>query len=243
MSQFPTEVFEKWLSQRRINFTDKQVSQIEIYYELLLDWNQRMNLTAITQSDEVIEKHFIDSLTFLQLPFADPTKPLTIIDVGTGAGFPGLVLKIMCPSWSVTLLDSVGKKVRFLDTVIKELKIDKIETIHGRAEDLAQMREYRETFDICVSRAVANLMTLSEYCLPFVKIGGNMISYKADKVHIELITAKRAITLMGGGNPQLCEVKLIQSQTTRNLIIIPKIKTCPIQFPRKAGTPQKLPIQ
>ena len=199
-----------------------------------------MNLTAITEYEDVLKKHFVDSVSLIQA--VDIRKELTLIDVGTGAGFPGLALKIAYPELKVTLLDSLQKRIQFLDAVIEKLGLEGIETIHGRAEDFAKPQKLRESFDLCVSRAVANLSTLSEYCLPFVKVGGYFIPYKSEKIAQEKEEAKKALELLGGKFERQVEFMLPSSDIYRNLFVIKKVKETPKKFPRKAGLPAKEPI-
>ena len=199
-----------------------------------------MNLTAITKYEDVLKKHFVDSVSLIQA--VDVRKEFTLIDVGTGAGFPGLALKIAYPELKVTLLDSLQKRIQFLDAVIEKLGLEGIETIHGRAEDFAKPQKLRENFDLCVSRAVANLSTLSEYCLPFVKVGGYFIPYKSEKIAQEKEEAEKALELLGGKFERQVEFMLPSSDIYRNLFVIKKVKETPKKFPRKAGLPAKEPI-
>lgn len=240
MSRYSTNQFVKDLQSFNIVLTDLQINQFISYYELLVEWNSYMNLTAITDYDDVMKKHFIDSLSLIKA--YDVSNPSSVIDIGTGAGFPGLALKIAYPEMNITLLDSLNKRVQFLNEVITRLKLRDIQTIHGRAEDIAKKPEYREQFDLCVSRAVANLSTLSEYCLPFVKVGGKFISYKSEKLSDEMSLADHAIKLLGGKINKQVEFLLPDSDIYRNLFIIDKIITTPKKFPRKAGLPSKEPL-
>ena len=223
-----------------VNLTDFQVRQFLTYYEMLTEWNEVMNLTAITDYDEVMKKHFVDSMSLIKA--YDVEKRVSVIDVGTGAGFPGLVLKIAFPELQVTLLDSLNKRIRFLDAVIDKLGLSGVETIHGRAEDIARPGKFREKFDLCVSRAVANLSTLSEYCLPFVKINGLFISYKSEKVYEEIEISEKAISILGGKITKQIEFQLPDSDMYRNLVVIEKRKATPGKYPRKAGMPVKEPL-
>ena len=201
-----------------IKLSDHQLEQFETYYEMLVEKNKVMNLTAITEKNEVIDKHFADSLALIKSGVSLTGQK--ILDIGTGAGFPGIPLKIMYPDMDIVLLDSLGKRVKFLNEVISTLHLDKITAIHGRAEDFAKPGSMRESFDLCVSRAVANLSTLSEYCLPYVKVGGHFISYKSEKINEESIAAKHAIGLLGGKVTGQREFMLPESDIYRNLFII-----------------------
>lgn len=238
--EYNTSQFEKDLLDLGVHLTNQQISQFLRYYELLIEWNGFMNLTAITEYDEVMKKHFIDSLSLIKA--FDISKQSTVIDVGTGAGFPGLALKIAYPSLKITLLDSLNKRIKFLNEVISELGLTGIEAIHGRAEDFAMTGKLREKFDLCVSRAVANLSTLSEYCLPYVKVGGEFISYKSEKMEEEMDKAKNAIYLLGGKFWKCEEFYLPDSDIYRSLVVIRKDKSTPKKYPRKAGLPSKEPL-
>ncbi len=240
LSQYNLEKFKYGVNELGISLSERQYEQFMKYYELLVEWNSFMNLTAITEFDEVCTKHFIDSLSLCTA--IDCDKEYSIIDVGTGAGFPGIPLKIAFPKLNITLLDSLGKRVKFLNEVIDQLELENIEAIHGRAEDYAKPELLREKFDICVSRAVANLSTLSEYCLPYVKIGGYFISYKSEKISEEMQSAENAIKIIGGEVYGQKEFTLPNSDIYRNLFMIKKIKATPKKYPRKAGLPSKEPL-
>lgn len=242
MQKYNTEQFEKDILAFGITLTDKQIEQFLQYYEMLVEWNQVMNLTAITEYEDVMKKHFADSLSLAMSDVVDLNSSMRMIDVGTGAGFPGLALKIAFPNLKVTLLDSLNKRVQFLNAVIEKLGLKGIEAIHGRAEDYAKPGQLRESFDLCVSRAVANLATLSEYCLPYVKEGGYFIPYKSEKIAEEIDGAGKAISLLGGKIIDQEEFTLPDSDIYRNLVIIHKIKKTQIKYPRKAGLPAKEPL-
>ena len=219
---------------------EKQLAMFETYYEMLVEKNKVMNLTAITEKNEVIDKHFIDSISLKKA--MDVTNPVKVLDLGTGAGFPGIPLKIAYPNLQVTLLDSLNKRIKFLQEVIEELSLEEIDAIHGRAEDYAKQSGYREQFDICVSRAVANLATLSEYCLPYVKQGGCFISYKSGAVQEELEQSKKAIKELGGRVKEVIPFVLPDTDIERTFVVIEKVKQTPRKYPRKAGLPSKEPI-
>ena len=220
---------------------DDEYDKFFTYCMMLLEKNKVMNLTAITDIDEVILKHFVDSVMLHKA--LDPKEITTMIDVGTGAGFPGIPLKIVYENLNVILLDSLQKRLEFLDDVIDELRLMGIETVHARAEDAGQAEVLREQFDLCVSRAVANLSTLSELCLPFVKEGGHFVAYKAGKVEDEVDAARHAIELLGGGNIEVINFTLPKSDLERSLIKIEKINKTPSKYPRKAGRPSKEPLE
>lgn len=208
------------------------------YMNVLLEWNEKMNLTAITEEDEVILKHFIDSLTILKYIKENDT----IIDVGTGAGFPGIPIAIKQKSNNITLLDSLNKRITFLNEVTTKLELENVKTVHGRAEDYGKDKDCREKFDISVSRAVANLATLSEYLLPFVKVGGRAICMKGPDCDDEIENAQKAIKELGGQIEKIEKFKLPNSDIERTIIILKKVKSTPNKYPRKAGVPSKEPI-
>lgn len=240
MNGYNTDQFEKDLNAFGICLSGKQIEQFLLYYEMLVDWNQKMNLTAITDYADVMKKHFVDSLSLVKA--CDLTKELSVIDVGTGAGFPGMALKIAFPDLKVTLLDSLNKRIHFLNEVISKLELQGVETVHGRAEDYAKQGMLRESFDLCVSRAVANLSTLSEYCLPYVNVGGLFVSYKSEKISEELMSADRAISLLGGKVESQVDFILPDSDISRNFVLIRKYKNTPSGYPRKAGFPDRKPL-
>lgn len=233
------ERLEKAAAELHISLTDTQKEHFIRYYELLIEWNKEVNLTNITKPEEVIDKHFIDSLSIVKVI---DLKDQKLIDIGTGAGFPGIPIKIVFPEMQIVLLDSLQKRVTFLETVIHELGLEDIKAVHGRAEDLAKTLEYREIFDICVSRAVANLAVLSEFCIPFVREGGDFISYKAETASEEIEEAKKAIDLLGGKYEKTVSMKLPFTEYGRNLILIHKCDTTNSKYPRKAGIPIKRPL-
>ncbi len=226
-----------------------QKDKVELYFrylEILLEWNKKFNLTAIVKPEEIIEKHFLDSIA--PLPYIMKIKHDTLIDVGTGAGFPGVPLKIAFSGTedsvdtNIVLLDSLKKRIQFLEHLITELKLVKIQPVHGRAEDYGKQQEYREKFDIAVSRAVSGLAVLSEYCLPFVKVGGIFIVYKGPNVNDELMEGEKAVRILGGTIAEIREFTLPGLEQSRNLIIILKTGPTPDKFPRKAGVPEKRPL-
>ncbi|MCD7806336.1 MAG: 16S rRNA (guanine(527)-N(7))-methyltransferase RsmG [Lachnospiraceae bacterium] len=230
---------DKYFSQFNITLTEHQKDQFLQYYNLLIEWNSVMNLTAITNFEEVCEKHFADSVSLVK--GVDLSICTTLIDVGTGAGFPGIPLKIVFPHLKVTLLDSLNKRVNFLNEVTEKLQLENVTALHGRAEDFARNPAYREKYDICVSRAVANMSTLSEYCLPFVRRGGYFVPYKSQKGLEEIGEAAKAISLLGGAYEKKVEFHLGEEEY-RVLFLIDKVKATPKKYPRKAGLPAKEPI-
>lgn len=232
--------FDVALNKLGITLTSRQKEQFDRYYELLVEWNKVMNLTGITDYDEVNLKHFTDSLTIVRVE--DMSKISTFIDIGTGAGFPGIPIKIVFPHIKVVLLDSLNKRLKFLDTVIDELSLESVETLHGRAEDHARDTKYREKFDLSVSRAVANLSTLTEYCLPFVKKNGTFISYKSGASDDEIRQAEKAVDILGGKIVKIDKFMLPDTNMGRALVQIKKIKNTPGKYPRKAGVPGKEPL-
>lgn len=233
---------KKDLNEFGIELTAEMEEQFLLYYNMLIEWNSFMNLTAITDFDEVLKKHFTDSVSLIRAIPDLGEKKYRMIDIGTGAGFPGIPLKIVFPNISVVLLDSLNKRVNFLKEVISKLRLTDITAMHGRAEDFAQNKEYRESFDLCVSRAVANLATLSEYCLPFVKKNGRFISYKSEKVSEEFEISGKAISVLGGEYENQVTFELPDSDIYRNLFVIKKKSATPGKYPRKAGLPSKEPI-
>lgn len=230
--------FEKGLADLGISLNETQIKQFLDYYELLVETNKVMNLTAITEFDEVIEKHFLDSLSLCRI--YDLNREIRVLDLGTGAGFPGVPLKIAFPQIRLVLADSLNKRIKFLENVVGELSLQNVSCVHGRAEEMGRNKEYREQFDLCVSRAVANLSSLSEYCIPFVKEGGAFISYKSGEIEEEANAAKKAIPVLGGELREIYKFDLYEQK--RSFVIIDKKKKTPKAYPRKAGTPTKEPL-
>ena len=223
-----------------IDLTDEQASNLYTYYEMLVEWNKVMNLTGITEFEDVLLKHFIDSVAVCQI--TDMSKIKSVMDVGTGAGFPGMPLKIVFPHLKITLLDSLNKRIQFLNAVIEKLQLDEIDTIHGRAEDFGRDPKYREQYDLCVSRAVANLSSLSEYCVPFIKVGGRFISYKAGEVEEEVTSASKAVRTLHCEPAVVEKITLPESDLSRSFVIIKKKGHLDKKYPRKAGMPTKNPL-
>ncbi|MBE6024285.1 MAG: 16S rRNA (guanine(527)-N(7))-methyltransferase RsmG [Cellulosilyticum sp.] len=223
-----------------IDLSDRQVEQFMRYKELLQEWNEKMNLTAITEDREVMTKHFLDCMTINKA--LDMKKQKTVIDIGTGAGFPGLVIKIAFPHLEVTLVDALKKRLNFLDVVISELGLTGIKCIHSRAEDLGKNKAYREGFDICASRAVANLAVLSEYTLPFVKVDGYLIALKGQRLDEELEQGTKAIQILGGKLEEVVYTGVPFTDLDHKIAKIKKVKPTATKYPRKAGEPTKSPL-
>jgi 16S rRNA (guanine527-N7)-methyltransferase len=222
-----------------VELTDYQCSQLIKYADLLVDWNNKINLTAITDKTGIATKHFLDSLTAIKTGYVSGK----VIDVGTGAGFPGLVLKIAKPDIELTLLDSLNKRIKFLQTVSDELSLENIEFVHSRAEDGGMNRAYRGKFDTVVSRAVANMTVLSEWCLPFLKVGGRFLALKGPLADQELADAKRAISILGGEVEDVFEVEIPFTDLAHKIIIVKKVRQTPMKYPRKPGIAAKNPIE
>ncbi len=234
-------ILESRLEPLHITLSGMQLDQFDKFYDLLVEWNKVMNLTGITEYQDVVEKHFLDSLSIVKI--IDMNQIEYAIDIGTGAGFPGIPLKIAFPDINIVLLDSLNKRIKFLDHIIEELKLDGIRTIHGRAEDYAREAGYREKFDLCVSRAVANLTSLSEYCLPYVRVGGRFVSYKSGDIEQEISESERAIKILGGKVYQVEKFNLPGTELQRSFVMIKKMKNTQNKYPRKAGMPTKEPLK
>lgn len=220
-----------------VEITKPMVIQFMRYKELILQWNKNINLTAITDEKEIILKHFIDSITVVQK--LQKNNNLSIIDIGTGAGLPGIPIKIVKPNYKVTLLDSLNKRIKFLETVIEELKLTNIEAIHGRSEDYGKNINFRENYDIAISRAVANMSTLCEYTLPFVNVGGSFIALKGASVEKELEIASKAINILGGTIKDINYINIPNTDIKHSIVTISKISHTPSKYPRN---PSKIKI-
>lgn len=237
---YQRDKFFSYLKEWNIELSDTQVQQFIQYYKILIEKNKVMNLTGITEWEEVVQKHFIDSLALVKA--VDLSKELKILDMGTGAGFPGIPLKIAFPNLEIVLLDSLNKRIKFLQEVIDNLGLKKIEAYHGRAEEFAKKEKFREQFDYVVSRAVANLATLSEYCIPYVKMNGKFIPYKSGEITEELEQSKKAIQILGGKLLEVKEFLLPDSDIGRSLVIIEKVQSTKKKYPRMGGKPSKEPL-
>ncbi|MBO4864361.1 MAG: 16S rRNA (guanine(527)-N(7))-methyltransferase RsmG [Eubacterium sp.] len=228
-----------------LGLSDDKLDALNEYMNMVLKTNEVMNLTAITDPEEFALKHLADSLSLISYveEYKDlPASDISVIDVGTGAGFPGIPLKIACPGIKLTLLDSLNKRIRFLDEVVSELGLKDVTTVHARAEEGARKAELRDGFDLVVSRAVASMNVLAEYCLPFAKVGGSFVSYKSGEVANELADAKKSIFLLGGSLLRVEEASLADSDIKRSFVIIKKEKKTPRAYPRKPGTARKSPL-
>lgn len=235
------DILEEACTDIGLEFTKEKYDQFMKYKDLIQEWNKKVNLTSIKEDEEIIKKHFIDSIKIFK--FKEVKNAKTIIDIGTGGGFPGIPMKIVNPDCEMVLLDSLNKRINFLNIVINDLGLKNISTIHGRAEDFAVKSEYREKFDVVVSRAVANMTVLSEFCLPYVNLGKHFVALKGPSVDEELRESKRALSVLGGEVEKLIPVKIEGSDLEHNLVVIKKIKTTPKQYPRKAGTANKKPLK
>ncbi|WP_138204201.1 16S rRNA (guanine(527)-N(7))-methyltransferase RsmG [Haloimpatiens lingqiaonensis] len=225
----------------RVDFNEDKYNKFILYKDMIKEWNKKINLTAITEDEEIVKKHFIDSFKIFKFEKLKECKK--IIDIGTGAGFPGIPMKIVKENLEITLLDSLKKRITFLDEVINNLKLENVETIHGRAEDFAKDKKYREQYDAVVSRAVANMTVLSEFCIPFVKKGGYFVALKGPAITEELEEAQKAIKILGGKIQQIIEVDIDGSDLRHNLVVVKKIKETPKAYPRKAGVVSKKPLK
>lgn len=235
-----SEMLKNRMDRLQIKTNENMLEQFDLFYHLLVEWNKVMNLTGITEYEEVVEKHFADSLSLAR--FLDLNKIHTVIDVGTGAGFPGIPLKIAFPHLKVVLLDSLNKRINFLNEVIAKLDLKEIHTIHGRAEEYARKPEYREQFDLCVSRAVANLSVLSEYCIPYIRVGGIFVPYKSGEIDEEVAASRKAVDILGGQIDHVEKFQLPDTDIHRSFVFINKKKNTQKKYPRKAGTPAKEPL-
>ena len=235
------DFLKEYIQKIGIELSQDKIYKLIKYYELLVEKNKVMNLTAITEYKDVVIKHFADSLSIIKA--VNMSEVTNIIDIGTGAGFPGMVLKIVFPDVKITLLDSLNKRVNFLNEVITELHLKDINAIHGRAEDYAHNDIYREKYDLCVSRAVANLSTLSEYCIPYVKVGGKFVSYKAGECEEEINNAKKAVNMLGGKIEETVDFILPETDISRTFVVIDKLRNTSVKYPRKSGLPSKEPLK
>ncbi|MDO5707310.1 MAG: 16S rRNA (guanine(527)-N(7))-methyltransferase RsmG [Andreesenia angusta] len=235
-----TNILRDGFEEMNIYYNEEILEKFSIYKRLLKEWNKKMNITAITDDKEIDIKHFLDSSAILNsniIKYDD-----RIIDIGTGGGFPGVPIKILLPETKITLFDSLKKRLKFLDLVIEELDLKNIETVHGRAEEFGRKNDYRETYDIAVSRAVASLNTLSEYCLPFVKKEGYFIAMKGPDASDELKNAQNAIKKLGGNVEKIQDIHIPFSELDHKIIAIKKIRNTPKQYPRGGGNPKKKPL-
>ncbi|MBI0033703.1 16S rRNA (guanine(527)-N(7))-methyltransferase RsmG [Lactobacillus sp. M0396] len=237
------EQFVQELSKRNFKLNENQINQFNQYFTSLIETNKKVNLTRITEKDDVYLKHFFDSITPLFTFGEIFTKSQTLCDVGAGAGFPSIPLKIVVPELRVTIVDSLGKRLKFLQELVTQLDLKNVALVHGRAEDVGQNKQYREQFDIVTARAVANMAVLSEYCLPLVKKNGNFIALKGPKAEDELNSSQKALKTLGGKTTAVKELQLPHSSEDRTLILVKKVQATPKKYPRQAGTPHRKPIQ
>ena len=236
------EIFAEELANYGFKLSSKQKEQFATYYNKLIEFNKTVNLTRITDTNEVYLKHFFDSITPL-LEFSDLFKgEKSLCDVGAGAGFPSLPIKILCPDLSITIVDSLGKRLKFLDELVSDLSLDKVTLVHSRAEDAGQNKNLREKFDLVTGRAVARMSVLSEYCLPLAKVDGYLVALKGPKAQDELAEAKNAIEVLGGSVKEVKELTLPDTDDERTLIVVKKVKATPKKYPRQAGTPNRKPL-
>lgn len=234
-------LFKSKLEEKGITLSAEQLQQFETYYELLVEWNEKMNLTSITDKKEVYLKHFYDSISASF--YFDFTKPLSICDVGAGAGFPSLPIKICFPHLHIAIVDSLQKRITFLDHLTKTLKLSNVSLYHDRAETFGKKKEFRESYDVVTARAVARLSVLSELCLPLVKTGGHFVAMKAASAEEEMVKAEKAILTLGGMIEGKSSFSLPLEESERSIIMIHKQKSTPAKYPRKPGTPNKLPLE
>lgn len=235
------DILAKGLCDLGIDVNDKMLDNLKVYRDMLADWNQHMNLTGIVEEKEVYIKHFLDSISAVKNGYIK--NGMSLIDVGTGAGFPGLPLRICLENLEVTLLDSLNKRINFLQEVSKSVGIDNIEYIHGRAEDFGKSEEYREKYDVATARAVAGLPVLMEFCIPFIKVGGHFVCLKGPNANLELGESKAAMEVLGVEFIEKIDVKLPESDLNHNILVFKKVKNTPEKYPRKAGKPSKNPIK
>ena len=235
------DLMKKGANEASIELSEKQYEQFIKYMRLVQEWNEKINLTAITEDNDFIKKHFIDCIKAFKSQAI--TNADSIIDVGTGAGFPGIPLAILHPKAKITLLDSLNKRINFLNTVVRELGLTNVTTIHSRAEDGARNPELREKFDVATSRAVANMAVLSEFCMPYVKKGGYFVALKGPAVEEEIQNGKNAISILGGELENIIEVSIEDTDLKHNVVEVKKVKNCPKAYPRKAGTVNKKPLK
>ena len=233
-------IIQQSFQREGFSLNEQQIEQFVQYYDLLIDWNKKINLTAIEEPQEVADKHFVDSALLLSVK--KDLAGCSLIDIGTGAGFPGIPLKIIEPNLKLTLFDSLNKRINFLNTVCQELSLKDVQAVHGRAEDFGKKVEYREKFDLATARAVARMPVLLEICLPFVKLGGHFIALKGPELENELLESKKALAELGGRIIDVRALTLADGNYTRNIAVIEKVKPTPKKYPRKAGTPQKTPL-
>jgi 16S rRNA (guanine527-N7)-methyltransferase len=236
-----TDQFKAMLLEKGITLSDEQLDQFDKYFHTLVEWNEKMNLTAITDQSDVYLKHFYDSISAAF--YFDFTQPLNLCDVGAGAGFPSIPLKIAFPNLEVTIVDSLNKRISFLNHLANVLKLEKVHFIHDRAETFGVNPSYRESFDLVTARAVARMSVLSELCLPLVKVGGHFVAMKAAHANDELAVGQKAITTLGGKLEKKFTFTLPMEESERNILVIKKEKPTPKKYPRKPGTPGKMPIE
>ncbi|WP_282199054.1 16S rRNA (guanine(527)-N(7))-methyltransferase RsmG [Collibacillus ludicampi] len=232
--------FKEHVAALGIEIGEEAIHRFEQYYEMLIEWNQRMNLTAITEREEVYFKHFYDSLTLMTANHF--CRDARMLDVGAGAGFPGVPVHLVCQELSLTVLDSLGKRISFLEELGKHLSLPRFYPVHGRAEDFGQKEEWREAYDQVTARAVAKLNVLSEYCLPFVRVGGWFFALKGPEAETEVREAEKAIVKLGGAVRELKRTEIPGGYGTRTIVVIEKVQQTPKNFPRKAGTPSRKPL-